>query len=114
MEFFGWTPLRNLPFAGAFSLFGVENRLAHPDRFGRNVDEFVLGNPLEGLFERHLARDFQRRRVVLAGRAVVGQGFLLRRIARQVVATRVFADDLARIDSVGSTNSEARAWRLSI
>src|SRR5215208_2684788 len=74
---------------GALAIVRVENRLADPDRFWRDLDELVVLDPGERLLERHADRRREPHRLVLRGRADVGELLALQHIDLQIVVAVV-------------------------
>jgi hypothetical protein len=86
--------------------------LAQPDRLRRDLDQLVVVDELDRVFERQLDRRRQQDRVVLAAAADVGE--LLGRLDRvddEVVVAAVDADDHALVHrvAVASTNMRPRS-----
>ena len=71
--------------------------LAQAHCLGRHLDQFVLIDIGDGLFQRHDARRGEAHGLVLAGGADVGQLLALDRVDVEVIPAAVLADDHALI-----------------
>jgi serine O-acetyltransferase len=83
---------------GALALMRVEEALAQPDRVRRHLDQLVVVDIGDGLFQRHLHRRRQAHRLVRARGADVGQLLALERVHLEVVVAGMLADDHALVD----------------
>src|SRR6185437_377201 len=99
-EFRGRGSLRHGLFGllGALALVGVEVLLAQADRFRRHLDELVVLDIGERLFQRHLDRWRQAHRLILRRGADVGELLALEHVDLEIVVAGVLADDHAAID----------------
>src|SRR5215510_13625760 len=87
--------------------------LAQAERFRRDLQQFVLADPLEALLEVHDARRRELDALVGRGGAHVGELLFLRDVHVQVVVAGVLADDLALVDRLPGRH-EHRAARLEV
>src|SRR3984957_19378459 len=79
----------------ALAVVGVEELLAQPDRLRGYLDQFVVLDISQRLFQRHPDRRRQSDRFVLGGGADVGELLALEDVDLQVVVAGVLADDHA-------------------
>src|SRR6266487_5514253 len=91
-------PLRLLAPLLLLALVGIEQLLAQPDRFRRDLDQFVVGDIGERLLQRHLDRRDQPHRLVLRMGADIGELLALEHVNLEVVALRMLAHDHAAIN----------------
>src|SRR5262249_30278238 len=94
---------------GDLALRVVEDPLPQADALGRDLDELVVLDPLDGCLERHLARRRELDREVGAGRAHVREVLLHARVHDHVVLARVLAADHAAVDGDARAEEENRA-----
>src|SRR5262249_32680666 len=71
--------------------------LPQPERLRRDLEQFVLADPLETLFEVHDPRRRELDALVRRRRAHVGELLFLRDVDVEVVVARVLADDLSLV-----------------
>src|SRR6185312_6441990 len=97
----------------ALAVIGVEEFLAQPDRFRSHLDQFIILDIGERLFQRHLDRRRQAHRFVLRGGADVGELLALENVDLEVVVARVLADDHALVDlPAGLDHHRAAVFQL--
>src|SRR5450755_1887572 len=104
---------RLLGLFGALALVGVEELLAQPDRFRGHLDQFVVLDIGQRLFQGHLDRRGQAHRFVLRGGADVGELLALQDVDLEVVVAGVLADDHALVDlAAGRDHHRAAVLQL--
>src|SRR6476469_952690 len=84
--------------ARALALVFLQKPLADADRLRRDLDKLVVGDELDRIFERQADRRRQQDRIVLAGRADVGQLLAFDRVDDEIVVTAVDADHHALVE----------------
>src|SRR5882672_5938023 len=84
---------RFLGLYGPLAVVGVEELLAQPDRLRGHLDQLVVLDIGQRLFQRHLDRRGQAHRLVLRGGADVGELLALEDVDLEVVVAGVLADD---------------------
>ncbi len=72
--------------------------LAKPDVLRGHLDQFIIINELQGLFQREAHRRREQDVLVPPGGTDVGQLFALERVHDQVVVAAVNADDHPLVD----------------
>src|SRR6516164_7779706 len=97
-----------LPAPGA--LAGLQHLLAQADGLGRNLDEFVVGNKLNGLLQAQLAVRDQAYGFVGGRRAHIGELLLFCDVDFHVLLARILADNHALIDFDGRSDEELTAF----
>src|SRR5690606_23375080 len=88
----------------------IEQLLAQADALRRHLDQLVVADIGDRLFQRHLARRGEADRLVLAGGADVGQLLGLHRVDVEVVVAAVLADDHALIDRRAGIDEQDAAF----
>ena len=83
--------------------------LAQADAFRRDLDEFIIFDELECLFERHADRRRELDVFVLAGGTDIRQLLGAQRVDGQVVVLGVDADELAFVDLDAFADQQASA-----
>src|SRR5258708_262661 len=83
---------------GALAVFRVEEALAQTNRLRRDLDQLVLLDVGDRLFEAHLARRREAHSLVLAGGADVGELLALQHVDFEVVAAAMLADHHALVN----------------
>src|SRR5215210_5337575 len=86
-----------------------QDLLAQPDGFRGDLDQLVLADVLQGVFEGHLAHGRQVEGVVGAGGAHVGELLVLAHVDVQVVLATVLAHDHADVHLGCRRDEEAAA-----
>src|SRR6056297_1752556 len=80
------------------ALVRIEEPLAQPDRLRRDLDQFVVVDVGDRLFERQRYGRGEPHRVVGAARADIGELLALERVHLEIVLARMLADDHAGVD----------------
>src|SRR3954452_6592184 len=83
---------------GALAVVGVEEFFAQANRFGRDLDQLIVLDIGQRLFQRHPDRRRQAHRLVLGGGADIGELLALEDVDLEVVVAGVLADDHALVD----------------
>src|SRR5580698_749110 len=83
---------------GALAVVGVEELLAQADRLRGHLDQLVVLDIGQRLFQRHLNRRGQAYRLVFRRGADVGQLLALEDIDLEIIVAGVLADDHALVD----------------
>ena len=95
---------------GAFALVFVEELFAQPDGLGGHLDQLVVVDEFERLFQIEADRRGQDNVLVGARGADVGQLLRLHGVDDQIVGARVDADDHPRIDVFPRTDQQPAAF----
>src|SRR5438132_9548896 len=82
---------------GSLALVRDEMPLADADRLGRDLDQLVIGDELDGVFERELNRRRKRDGFILARGADIGELLSLDRIDDEIVVAAVDPDHHALV-----------------
>src|SRR6266404_4074279 len=82
----------------ALAVVGVKKFLAQPDRLRGHLDQFVVLDIGQRLFQGHLDRRGQAHRFVLRGGADVGELLALEDVDLEIVVAGMLADDHALVD----------------
>src|SRR6267142_165556 len=89
---------RLLRFFRTLAVVGVEEFLAQPDRLRCHLDQFVVLDIGQRLFQRHLDRRGQAHRFVLRSGADVGELLALEDVDLEIVVAGVLTDDHALVN----------------
>src|SRR6187402_928107 len=94
---------------GLLPLVRIEIALAQPDALRGHLDQLVVLDVGDRLLERHPPRRGQADRVVLAGRAEVGQLLGLERVDLEVLRLGVLADHHALVELLAGVDEQDAA-----
>src|SRR5882757_7792469 len=97
-----------LPAAGAFA--ELQDLFAEADGFGRDFDEFVVGDEFHGLFEAEFAMGNEANGFVGRGGAHVGELLFARDVDFHILFAGIFADDHAFVDAHGRADEKFAAF----
>jgi hypothetical protein len=94
----------------ALALMRIKVALAQPNGAWRHLNQFIILDVCNRLFQAHFARRDQQQRLILAGGADIGQLLFLDRVHFQIIVARMFTQDHADINLDTGINEQRAAF----
>ena len=94
----------------ALALIRIKVALAQPNGARRHLNQLIIFNIRNGLFQAHFTRRDQQQRLILAGGADIGQLLFLDRVHFQIIVARMLTQDHADINLHAGVHEQRAAF----